>query len=111
MSFPATILPRPLILHHTDASCLKDLHDIEVDCGVHVKVVGNPENGAYEWLIQRDDRIVHSDCGYGMSAIALRDGLIYYTEAEQLTAHVSEPQTIQRLVRAGIRNFFWRYER
>jgi hypothetical protein len=56
---------------------------VDVDMYAEVVIVGQPENGAYEWLIVNE--IVggftverHSDCGYGQKSIALRDGLIAY---------------------------------
>lgn len=78
MSFPLTILARRPILHFTDATDLRTLYDIAVDWEVRLKVIGNPDNGAYEWLIERRDQLVHSDCGYGGADIALRDGLLVY---------------------------------
>lgn len=43
-----------------------------------VQVVGEPENGVYEWVIndQDNDTRRFSDVGYGSPAVALRDGLI-----------------------------------
>lgn len=44
-----------------------------------LEVVGDPDNACYEWVIAAGDRIKrYSDCGYGCSALALRDGLIAY---------------------------------
>jgi hypothetical protein len=46
------------------------------DC---VEVVGDPDNGCYEWIIRTLEGVLeHSDCGYGMPSVALRDGLIAY---------------------------------
>jgi hypothetical protein len=42
-----------------------------------IEVVGDPDNGCYEW-IHRDENgkiLKHSDSGYGMTTVALRDGL------------------------------------
>lgn len=42
-----------------------------------VLVVGDPDNAAYEWVhIEAEGVVAHSDAGYGMPAVALRDGLI-----------------------------------
>lgn len=78
MSFPLTILARKPILHYTDVTDLRTLYDIAVDWEVRVKVIGNPDNGSYEWLIERAGELLHSDCGYGSADIALRDGLLVY---------------------------------
>ena len=55
------------------------LHAIDIDGVTRVLVVGDPANGAYEWAIERNGKIEkHSDVGYGISFVALRDGLIQY---------------------------------
>jgi hypothetical protein len=62
------------------------LHEIEVGDGYFVRVVGDADNGCYEWCIERPHQtpftkrsaIEFSDVGYGESAVALRDGLIAY---------------------------------
>ena len=75
-------LPPAYKLHYTPP--VRTVHTIDVDYGdVTVEVFGDPENGAYEWLIRRDGKIEkHSDCGYGQAAIALRDGLNAYFNGE-----------------------------
>lgn len=65
-----------LKLRYTDAEDLTVLHSLRMGDGYSVLVVGNPENGSYEWVIARAGKLDHSDCGYGDSDIALRDGLI-----------------------------------
>ena len=56
---------------------LKVLHKITFGFDDVVEVVGDPDNGSYEWLIRTSAGITHySDCGYGCSANALLDGLI-----------------------------------
>lgn len=40
-----------------------------------VGVAGDGDNGSYEWFSMRSDRFETSDCGYGMTEIALRDVL------------------------------------
>lgn len=68
--------PIRLPLKYVDPTRLRVLHDFETDPGVHIKVIGDPGNGAYEWLIeQRDGSVKFSDCGYGIPECALRDGL------------------------------------
>lgn len=58
----------------------KTLHSVSVDMTRTLDVVGDPNNGSYEWLIRNGEKTVeaHSNCGYGSPDIALRDGLIYY---------------------------------
>lgn len=55
------------------------LMTIDVDMDADLLIVGQPENGAYEWVIVSHGKVEkHSDCGYGQVSIALRDGLIAY---------------------------------
>ena len=57
----------------------KVLMSIDVDMDAEVLIVGQPENGAYEWVIVNHGKVEqHSVCGYGQKSIALRDGLIAY---------------------------------
>jgi hypothetical protein len=53
---------------------------VDCDSGVRVEVFGDGDFASYEWRLVREDGLVeqHSNCGYGMSAIAMRDGLIAY---------------------------------
>lgn len=63
----------------------KVLMSVDVDLDAEVLVVGQPENGAYEWVIVNHGKIEkHSDCGYGQKSIAQRDGLIAYHGLEPL---------------------------
>jgi hypothetical protein len=108
--FPLAVLPCPLRLEYADPTCLRVLHETQIDFNVDLKVVGNPENGTYEWLIQRENRLVHSNCGYGMSSIALRDGLNAYFADENLCMNTAESlktaRTVERITPG--RNV-WRY--
>lgn len=55
------------------------LMSVEVDMDVELLVVGQPGNGAYEWVIVNHGKVEsYSDVGYGQTSIALRDGLIAY---------------------------------
>lgn len=63
--------------HYTGESEI--LMSIDVDMDAELLIVGQPENGAYEWVIVNHGVVEkHSDCGYGMRSIALRDGLIAF---------------------------------
>lgn len=60
------------------------IHTVET-CGDRIEVVGDGDNGCYEWVIWQREKVgavhritQHSDDGYGCSGIALRDGLIVY---------------------------------
>ena len=56
---------------------LTTYHKVEVDFVNSVQVVGNGENGAYEWAIFKSEILErHSNRGYGSAEVALRDGLI-----------------------------------
>lgn len=63
---------------------LKVLYEVSVDMTVTLLVVGDPDNGGYEWVIVDNDDTAkpqptrYSNLGYGMSCDALRDGLIAY---------------------------------
>ncbi|MBA6062150.1 MULTISPECIES: hypothetical protein [Pseudomonas] len=59
---------------------VKTLMTVECDSGFSVEVFGDGANGSYEWRLVDEAGLVeqHSDCGYGIPAIALRDGLIAY---------------------------------
>lgn len=66
-----------LTLRYTDANNLTVIHHLPGSVGYAVWVVGNPGNASYEWIVESaGKRREHSDCGYGDSDVALRDGLI-----------------------------------
>lgn len=65
-----------LTLRYTDANALRVIHHLPGSAGYAVWVVGNPGNASYEWVIERGEKMEHSDGGYGDSDVALRDGLI-----------------------------------
>lgn len=47
-----------------------------------VAAIGHPGDASYEWVARIDDTKIeyeHSNCGYGCSSVALRDGLIKAT--------------------------------
>lgn len=122
---PAAILPHLRHLKYTEPVCV--LHELNLGDGFTVRVIGDPGNGAYEWLISRPEgsiksKVEFSDCGYGCSDIALRDGLIAYfglpNELQSLhrrNAEVVEacrkvmtcaglPDSVKDLVRQALRN-------
>lgn len=53
---------------------------ISLDMATTLEIFGDPENACYEWcLVGKDDQVKqHSNCAYGSSSIALRDGLCAY---------------------------------
>lgn len=63
-------------LKYTSAS--RTLHSLILSDGQMLLVVGDPDNGAYEWVLldYAGNLKNHSNVGYGSSEIALRDGLI-----------------------------------
>lgn len=87
MQHAPLVLPyqHPLIIRYADPARIRVLYEVQIDAAEFVRVIGDPENGAYEWLIQTADYIKHSDAGYGQSAIALRDGLFVYFEDATLS--------------------------
>jgi hypothetical protein len=55
------------------------LMTIDIDMESELLLVGQPSDACYEWVIVTHGNIQkYSDCGYGISSIALRDGLIAY---------------------------------
>lgn len=71
--------PFHLPMEYTNGKDLTVLYDISVDINVSVKVVGQPNWGAYEWVIENaDSTLTYSNSGYGSSDYALRDGLIVF---------------------------------
>lgn len=55
------------------------IHEICVARDVFVEVVGDGDNGCYDWVIRKEGKITqHSDDGYGEASLALRDGLLVY---------------------------------
>lgn len=40
-----------------------------------VGVFGDGDNGAYEWFVFANDKLTHSDCGFGDTAVALKEAL------------------------------------
>lgn len=72
------------------ASALQHLHyrapthiiyDLPLDDGDRLLVVGDPDNGGYEWCFlfgSGEPQIQSSNCAYGCSTVALRDGLVKY---------------------------------
>jgi hypothetical protein len=90
------IYPFRLPMDYTDGSDLTIVHDIPVDLTAHVKVVGQPDSGAYEWVIENaDSTLTYSNSGYGSPECALRDGLIVFLGAlchsdDVLTAKIEQ---------------------
>jgi hypothetical protein len=58
------------VLHHT----------VCVDRDRHLDVVGDASIASYEWVLRDNagDVLRHSDCGYGVPTVALRDGLVAF---------------------------------
>jgi hypothetical protein len=74
---------------------------VDVDMDAELFIVGQPQNGAYEWVIVNHGAIEnHSDCGYGDHSIALRDGLIAFHGLSRLQAAASDlAEALQALLR------------
>ncbi len=69
-------MPKPYFRYTANRQMI---HSIPAGMDDHVEVVGDPENGAYEWVIRTADGVrEHSDVAYGSPGLALRDGLIAY---------------------------------
>ena len=69
-------LARRLRLNYTTPELV--FYRIDIDGTNTLLVVGGDGEGAYEWVVLKGGALEkHSDCGYVMADIALRDGLIY----------------------------------
>lgn len=52
-------------------------------------ILGDAANASYEWVIEECGKIVaHSNDGYGVFSVALRDGLIAYHGLGDVTGQV-----------------------
>lgn len=104
-----------LIVRYCDPARVRVLYEVPISDTESVKAIGDPENGGYEWLVQTRDWIKHSDVGYGQSALALRDGLIYYFELwEQMSREICSTdgvRTIERVIPFDGAPPRWRYVR
>lgn len=72
------------------------IHAIDIDADTRVIVFGDPENGGYEWGIERKGKVEqHSDVGYGNVPAALRDGLMtaWPPMDDGLTPHAVSSET------------------
>lgn len=90
------------------------LHELEIDDGYFIRVIGDPDNGGYEWVIERPGptpytkrpAIEFSNVGYGITEIALRDGMIAYyglpnkvsDDLKRLQWAIDHPDKFQALV-------------
>lgn len=87
-------------LRYSSLSATRPVLDrVSLDRGESLEVIGDGDNGCYEWLIRKDGLVVeHSDCGYGRSILALRDGLlVYFAERDpeellHLVKQITAPQ-------------------
>lgn len=69
-------LRRSLRLNYTTPELV--FYRIYIDGTNTLLVIGGDGEGSYEWVALKGGALdKHSDCGYGMADIALRDGLIY----------------------------------
>lgn len=71
---------RPLRLQYSSLQPGWTWERIELEDDHWLEIIGDPHNACYEWLLRSESAgvIRHSDCGYGIPGIALRDGLLSY---------------------------------
>lgn len=73
---PQVIGARPDFKYSAPWGACRIIHEHEC-MGTRMLVVGDPDNGGYEWVILISGKVAdHSNDGYGISEVALRDGLI-----------------------------------
>lgn len=69
--------------HYIDVEEAEVLLVVPVGLAGWVAAIGHPSDGSYEWAARDDgaaQRYENSDCGYGCSSVALRDGLVKMTQ-------------------------------
>lgn len=72
-------MKRTPILHYSSVNAGWTWSPLTLDDGEVLEVFGDPDSACYEWLLRAGDTVLkHSDCGYGIPGIALRDGLLAY---------------------------------
>lgn len=55
---------------------------LDLGGGDVLTVRGDPDNASYEWvLVKEGDVVANSNVGYGWAAVAMREGLSFYTGA------------------------------
>ena len=55
---------------------------LDLDGGDVLVIRGEPDMASYEWVLIKDgDAVANSNGGYGWAAVAMRDGLAFYTGA------------------------------
>ena len=59
-----------------------EVRRLDLEGGDVLVIVGEPDMASYEWvLIKEGDAVANSNGGYGWAAVAMRDGLAFYTGA------------------------------
>lgn len=70
-----------------------ECYRVEFDSKHQLVVIGDLDNACYEWAIEASGTIIaNSNCGYGETSIALRDGLIAFHGLGDQTEQVSFEQ-------------------
>lgn len=69
-----------LNLHITNDVRTLDRYRLDLEEGITVEIFGDPENASYEWRLVHANGLVeqHSDCGYGLPVVAMRDALVIF---------------------------------
>jgi hypothetical protein len=73
-----------------------------------VEVIGDPDNGGYEWVIRNEAGkiIEHSNDGYGSTDVALRDGIAAYYHEASVGETRDMANILRKLVQADDRDGF-----
>lgn len=115
--YPQLILPMsyPPQMDYTSPDRLVVLYEVPGDGeGDRICVIGDPDNGSYEWLIQTSKEIRHSNCGYGNWHLPMRDAMVvYHREFDCVDDDVSSVDHIRTITaRPGALEgrVYWRYE-
>lgn len=84
-----------LNLHFTTDVRTLDTCRLDLESGVTAEVFGDPENASYEWRLVHANGLVeqHSDCGYGIPAIAMRDALVTFYGNPQFGGDIVDLRT------------------
>lgn len=115
--YPSLILPMsyPPHMNYTSPDRLVVLYEVSGGSEGHrICVIGDPDNGSYEWLIQTPKEIRHSDCGYGNWHLPMRDAMVvYHRDFDCVDDDISSVDYIRTIKsRAGAieGRVYWRYE-
>lgn len=73
------------------------IHTHALGDDIKLHVIGDPDNGSYEWCIEYPDKLEYSDRGYGIWDIALANGICYYHGSDTVATGFDHMKTRTQL--------------